>query len=1257
MFKNSLIALFILAMIPFIVKADWVSIDKNKTSNTEPSVTILSDDNSGTTIKVDLSGFDIAEFITDGKSYNNVDLLTDILSSEPGYPELPYIAKVLAIPDLVGVSVEVLETGEVQTFSDVYLLPARASWIEGASETPYEENSKIYQSDEVYPNEYVKVEPPSVFRDFRIARVSIFPIRFIPAKKELQVVSSITVRINYGKGEVINPKTSSKKPIAPSFAKLYRNFIFNYQSVLDNNYDGKEEGHELMLCIMDDMFYDSFQIYADWNRQSGTDVHITKFSDIGANSSNPNIIKDHISDAYYNWDTPPTYVLIIGDEDVFPIKIVSYDYSFPNEDYFVEIEGDDYFPEMMIGRFTNQGEYRMQVMINKYMLYEKTPYTEEVDWFKKGICCSNNEYATQVETKRFTAGLMLEDGGFTSVDTLMSDGNWGNDCSMDKYDVINALNDGRSYLNYRGEGWNDGWWANCYNFNTSDVSNLDNDKKFTFVTSIGCGVAMFTSNEGNCFGEAWIQLGTLSEPRGGVAFVGPTSNTHTTYNNKIDKGIYTGMFQEGMDTPGQALLRGKLYMYNVYGNDYWVEYHYRVYCVLGDPSLHIWKDVPLEVNVDHPSSILVGNTTLECTVEFASTNEPVANADFCITGEDIFITGTSDSLGKVYIEINPEIEEDLILTVRGGNVYPYQGTIEVIQPPEHVELFGDPLIDDLDGNTDGLMNPNENCNIAFTLKNWGELTASDIQATLSTIDSEFVEIVSTDPVDFGNLDPGSSSTGDPFQIFVKPECPVGQIITLQLHITSSTSSWDYDYNTDVKGCKLMTNNYIIIDEDAPDMNFRMDPGETVKLVFSIENFGEDIAPDVMGVLSTNDQYITIEDSIGSFGTIGINSEEINGGNFFIVSVDASCPAGHWVEYDLKLHTQDGNYPYEIIPIVDIPISLPIPSDFSGPDSYGYYAYSSDDAFYEKTPVYNWFELDGIGTQINIPNISDYTETVDLPFSFQYYGVGYDQLRISTDGWIAFGSGTQTAPLNTGLPNNDNVSSMAAVYWDDLIDDELMEGEILYYHDNANNRFIIEWDSITHNNTVGEPHREIFQAILLDPDHYSTTTGDGEIIFQYRNIEEIDSVTIGIENHTEDIGIQYVYDSEYIPTASNVVNEYAIKFTTEPPFVILITGDNDLDPAIDPIPSGLTLDQNQPNPFNSNTWINYAIPEQSNVILNIYNIRGEVVRKLHNGQQSAGRHSLEWNGMNDNGSPVISGIYLCRLQTEGSVKTMKMFLLR
>ncbi|MBI9036380.1 MAG: hypothetical protein JEZ03_18110, partial [Bacteroidales bacterium] len=681
MLKKILIILIISAVIPFKMNAEWVSIDKQKVSKIPPKVTLLNSDNNSTIIKIELSGFNLKEFITEGRTYQSLDLMTETVSTESGFPELPYIAKILALPDQSGVSVEVIETGNIQTFKNVNLPPARISWFEGQAESPYIENPEAYNSSDIFPKELVKLDSPSIFRDFRITRLSVFPVRYIPAKKELQTISSITVRINYGDGEVINPKTTARKAISPSFGKLYRSFIFNYQEVLDNLYGGSEDGHELMLCIMPDIFPDSFQIYADWNRQSGTDIHITKFSDIGANSSDPNIIKDHITDAYHNWDIPPTYVLIVGDNGIFPKKEVTLaGWTFPNEDFFVEIDGNDHFPEMMIGRFTNQGVYRMQVMINKFLKYEKTPYIENTDWFKKGVCCSNNAYESQVETKRFAAYLMRE-GGFTQVDTLMSDGTpWADDeCSMNVDDIVDVINDGRSYVNYRGEGWSDGWHANCYGFYKSSVTGLTNGEMFPFVTSIGCGVAMFDAGGNNCFGEEWVQMGEIDEFRGGCAFVGPTSNTHTTYNNKIDKGIYMGMFQEGMDTPGQALLRGKFFMYQIFGTDPMVAYHYKIYCVLGDPSLHIWKDIPNEVIVDYPSSIPLGPSNQEVSITFASSGLPVVNSHLCIVGDDLFETYTSDALGNVTVDITTEVEETLTLTVRGGNVYPYQGTIEVTE--------------------------------------------------------------------------------------------------------------------------------------------------------------------------------------------------------------------------------------------------------------------------------------------------------------------------------------------------------------------------------------------------------------------------------------------------------------------------------------------------------------------------------------------------------------------------------------------------
>ncbi|MCD4683000.1 MAG: hypothetical protein K8R86_06930, partial [Bacteroidales bacterium] len=231
--KKVLLLVISIMFFSFQMRAEWVQLNEQNKPQTPPIVTLISDDNSSSVLKIEISGFELKNFNVKGQEYQMIDLLTESFVTKPGFPGLPYIAKVLAIPDQAAVSVEILETGDIHTFQNINLPPARTSWMEGDPETSYIVNKEAYSSNSIYPNAYVDVDAPSIFRNFRIARVSVYPIRYIPAKSELQVVSSITIRVNYGAGEVINPKTTPKRPIAPSFGQLYKDFIFNYQSVLD----------------------------------------------------------------------------------------------------------------------------------------------------------------------------------------------------------------------------------------------------------------------------------------------------------------------------------------------------------------------------------------------------------------------------------------------------------------------------------------------------------------------------------------------------------------------------------------------------------------------------------------------------------------------------------------------------------------------------------------------------------------------------------------------------------------------------------------------------------------------------------------------------------------------------------------------------------------------------------------------------------------------------------------------------------------
>jgi len=915
------------------------------------------------------------------------------------------------------------------------------------------------------------------------------------------------------------------------------------------------------------------------------------------------------------------------------------------------LEGNDYFPEMMIGRFTNQGDYRMRVMINKFIGYEKDPYIADPDWFRKGLTCSNDAYISQIYTKRETAEKMMMNGNFISVDSMYN----GYPCPGNVNDIKNMINEGRSFLNYRGEGWSSGWWASCFPFGTSDVTQLNNGQKLTFVTSIGCGVAMFDANGGNCFGEAWVQLGAEFEPRGACAFVGPTSNTHTAQNNWIDRGIYKGMFEEGMDSPGEGLARGRLYLYEVHGNTYWVEYHFRVYCVLGDPSLQVWKDTPEIVNVSYTDTIIVGFSQPEVAVTYSSSGLPVGNAQVCISGENVYVTGRTLENGIVFLDVNTLSEGELNITVRGGNVVPFEGTIQVVEGLENVAPAGDPIVTDIDGNNDELINPNENGTITFSLKNYGTQTSSNVYAKLSVPDSvaNSVEIITTDSISFGTLTPNDSVQGSPFQFFVKPGCEVGFEIPFRLHVSSSTSTWDYYRNEMVHGCQLEYAEHFIDDNGNPLNNYQMDPGETVNLTLKIANIGDDIAPDVKGILRSTDQYITILDSIGTFETILSDSNALNETDYFVVKVDENCPVPYLAGYSVQLSTQNGLYPYSIIDTFSIPVAMPSVHDPTGPDEYGYYAYSSDDNLWQQSPEYDWIEIDGIGTEIPRHGSSNRTETQPLPFTFKYYGNNFSQVRISTDGWIALGSGTQIAPTNYPLPKNDDINNMVGAFWDDLFSNEPQEaGKLLYYSDVNNHRFIIEWSEVGHFDDY--TNKETFEIILLDPAYYPTQTGDGEIICQYKIVSEPGSSTIGIENNTEDVGFFYVYNEQYDVTASELVGNFAIKFTTNGPTIVSVEEEINSEHIL---PDEYALEQNYPNPFNPETRIRYAIPEQGHVSLMIYRINGQLVRTLQDADQSPGRYERIWDGNNEFGNKVSSGVYFYRLQSNSFTQVRKMILLK
>jgi len=100
-----------------------------------------------------------------------------------------------------------------------------------------------------------------------------------------------------------------------------------------------------------------------------------------------------------------------------------------------------------------------------------------------------------------------------------------------------------------------------------------------------------------------------------------------------------------------------------------------------------------------------------------------------------------------------------------------------------------------------------------------------------------------------------------------------------------------------------------------------------------------------------------------------------------------------------------------------------------------------------------------------------------------------------------------------------------------------------------------------------------------------------------------------------------------------------------------------------IPEEYSLNQNYPNPFNPETSIEYGLPIAGKVTISIYDINGKLVRNLINEWQSAGNHSSEWDGRDNNGAKVSSGVYFYHFKAGSHVngtgfsQTKKMILMK
>jgi hypothetical protein len=148
-----------------------------------------------------------------------------------------------------------------------------------------------------------------------------------------------------------------------------------------------------------------------------------------------------------------------------------------------------------------------------------------------------------------------------------------------------------------------------------------------------------------------------------------------------------------------------------------------------------------------------------------------------------------------------------------------------------------------------------------------------------------------------------------------------------------------------------------------------------------------------------------------------------------------------------------------------------------------------------------------------------------------------------------------------------------------------------------------------------------------------------------------------------------YDQRYISAASmghnalvswtdNRAGVYSEDYAYSSIYAKIITSQpiHIIDPVLPP-PARVVLEQNYPNPFNPETTISFSLDMASSARLSIYNTRGQQVKTLLAADLAAGSHHAVWNGKDDLGNSVSTGIYFYKLEVAGQTQTRKMLLLK
>ncbi len=850
---------------------------------------ILSSDEHETRIEYVIGSYHKAPVLIDGIEYFHVSLAKEGISQDKGKPQLPVYNRSVIIPNSSRMEVEVYDI----QYTDIQILVAPSKGVItrdiNPADVPYS-FSDIYRENMFYPGNIVTLSEPYIMRDYRGITIQTNPMAYNPVSKTLRIYTSFKVRVFSNGTDDRNNLSRFRDSISRAFLPIYENHFINFNL---HRYVPVDDSYGKLLIICHSNFLTQIAPYVSWKKQKGIETELIEWSSIGTTAAQ---LQTYIQNRY-NTDNTLTYVQIVGDAPQIPTLTSGNSGADP---MFSLVAGSDNYPDIFIGRFSAETSAQVTAQVNKTITYERDLSISDT-WLSRAMGIASNEgggslgdngesdiqHMNLIRTK-------LLNYGYTSVDQIYDPG-------ASATTVTANVNAGRGFINYVGHGSDTSW--STTGFNNANATSLTNVNKTPVIMDVACVNGNFVSI--TCFAEAWLR-----NPNGGaVTMYASTINQSWNSPMRAQDEFTDLLVAESKFTAGGLYYNSSCKMMDIYGNTTGSDgvNMFRTWTIFGDASLLVRSKTPQSMSVNHPGTILIGNSAV-------NVSTGVANSLVALTYNNaIYARGYTNSMGHATLSLvnPPQVAMDYTITVTAHNRVTYIGSIQQIPGAGPHLVVNSSLYADA---TNSIPEYNDTGWFNISIQNTGTESASNINLVLST---STPGISVTNPTEIiASLDPGITTILNPaFGISISGDIANGTVASFDLTMSSGTETWEHSFTMVVNSPSVSFGSMQIYDSSGNN-NGRLDPGETADIHITLSNSGGSASVAGSAIISCTSPGITI--NTGSISISPINS----GANIlltFNVTVNSDVSIGSVVSFVFS--AQAGMYSAEKTEVTTIGVII------------------------------------------------------------------------------------------------------------------------------------------------------------------------------------------------------------------------------------------------------------------------------------------------------------------------------------------------